>query len=127
MLDNHAVTVAPFTEVLTAPSSGHLIGYRLPGYRPGPTVVIATSKALLEPVSSRLAALPTISWIRGTLILVDIDAIGDGAWGSPKFIDATLALPFYTGWEAAEAHGYWSILRICTHLGMIDGRGVTLR
>ena len=80
MLNDQDLTMAPFVEVLTAAVSGRLIGYRLPGSRPGPQVVIATYKALLEPLGSRLSALPTLAWMRGTLFVVDIDAIGDSAW-----------------------------------------------
>lgn len=119
MLDDHAMPMAPFMEVLTTTVAGHLIGYRLHGCYTGPTVVIAASEILLDPLASRFTALPTLPWMRGTLILVDIDAIGDGTWHPTHAIDATLALPVHSKSATAEMSGFRSILRLCNRLGMI--------
>lgn len=125
MLDDHAMPMAPFMEVLTSAFSGATIGYRLPGARPGPNVVVATATGLIEPLTDRLAALPTLPWMRGALEIVDLDAIADGAWHPFRPIDATLSLLSHSAGEASAKDGYWTILRLCGRLGMIDSRGVT--
>ncbi|WP_308917823.1 hypothetical protein [Jannaschia sp. LMIT008] len=117
----------PFVEVLTVAAPGLVAGYRFPGGRPGPTLLVALSDALLDPVSDRMAALPTLPWMRGVLDLVRLDAVGWGDWTPPGPTDATLSLPVHDATAAAVREGYWSILRMCTRMGMIDGRGVALR
>lgn len=120
MFDDHAMPMAPFMEVLTSASSGATIGYRLPGGRHGPNVVVAAAPDLIEPLTERLAALPTLSWMRGALEIVNLDAVADGAWHPFRPIDATLSLPSHSAGEAAAKDGYRTILRLCMRLGMID-------
>ena len=125
MLDDRTETVGPFMEVLTADRSGETVGYRLPGVRHGPNVVIAVASHLMEPLTKRLAALPTLPWMRGALEIVDLDAVADEAWRPTRPIDATLSLPSHLPCEYAERDGYRTILRLCARLGMIEGRVVT--
>lgn len=105
MLDDRTETVAPFMEVLTADRSAETVGYRLPGMRSGLNIVIAVALQLMEPLTKRFAALPTLPWMRSALDIVDLDAVADGAWRSARPIDATLSLLSHPSSDYAARDG----------------------
>ncbi|MBV2361304.1 hypothetical protein KUH32_16185 [Thalassococcus sp. CAU 1522] len=121
-----------FVEILTA-DGGDIVGYRLGGARPGPSLMVAGYAPLALQVFDRLLALPTLPWLRGTLTLVSLGALNEGrtvcgldhAPNQP--VDEVLFLPFAADsalQDAASRTGYWMVLRLCAKLGMIDGRGI---
>ncbi|WP_439153727.1 hypothetical protein [Yoonia sp.] len=116
-------------EVLTLPHWQGPVGYRLGGYRPGPTIAVTGHSPVADIVYDRLLRVPTLAWMRGTMILMHMDlteghslhqilGIERGAQ-----IDRVVVLP-HLHTKAALDLGYWHVLQVCTHLGMINGRGV---
>ena len=122
-----------FVEVLTTELSGEQIGYRYGGSFPGPNVLVAGTSALIEALSDRLYRLPTLPWIWGKLYLVEIDGVdlldirdAHSALAHVRFDDVIL-LPHAKGfanWQETVNQAYWTTLKLCRHLGMIEGRGV---
>lgn len=122
-----------FVEVLTTEISGEQIGYRYGGSFPGPNALIAGTSALIEAVSDRLYQLPTLPWMWGKLYLVEIDEIdlldmsdAESALAHERF-DEVILLPHAKGfenWQTAVDQAYWTTLKLCRRLGMIEGRGV---
>ena len=123
---------AGLIEDLTDPATGTRIGYRLVGNWRGPQLVVAGHGALADRVFERILAIPTLPWIRGRLVMVRLDAIGEYA-GSLELlhplgeVDRTLMLPFASSEHFAVdvREGYQSVLRAAAELGMIRGRGVS--
>ncbi|WP_131802285.1 hypothetical protein [Yoonia tamlensis] len=124
---------AAFVEVLTTNQQGKPFGLKFGGAFAGPNVLVAGHRPLTSMVCDRLLQLPTIHWMRGTLTVISLDALEEAAMsrsvasvieGRP---DELLFLPYAprTAFrEAAAKESYWSILRLCTSLGMISGRGI---
>lgn len=122
-----------FVEVLTTEISGEQIGYGYGGSYPGPSALIAGSTALIEALSERLSELPTLPWMWGKLYLVEIDGIelldmddAASALAHVRF-DEVILLPDVKGfenWQIAVDQAYWTTLKLCRRLGMIEGRGV---
>ncbi len=125
-------TSAPFADVFTA-ENGALLGYRLGGHIAGPRVLVVGHDPIAAPVFDRLMALPTLGWLYGELTLINLTAL-DTAKESRRFAefilpkpDELMFLPYNlrTREERKTCDaGYWSVLRLCTDLGMISGRGV---
>ncbi|MEL6102726.1 MAG: hypothetical protein AAFR68_15620, partial [Pseudomonadota bacterium] len=67
---------AGYVEVLTT-SQGAVFGYRLKGASAGPQVVVAGVCPNAEQVFERLLLTPTLPWMRGTLIVIRLDALDD--------------------------------------------------
>jgi hypothetical protein len=123
-----------FVEVLAGDKGKNKVGYRLSGGKPGPTVLVAGFGSVAGPVYSRLLDLPTLPWMRGTLILIDLGALDDLNPNHPLLqsfgvIDRMVHLPFAaatTENDDLQQQGYWMVLKICTEMGMISGRGVSI-
>ena len=124
----------PFVEVLTAEVSGAEIGFRFGGNYPGPNALIAGDVALIDALSDRLLALPTLPWMWGKLYLVEIDGIArldirDAQSGlAHVMFDEVILLPHaktFADWQGTVNQAYWTTLKLCRRLGMIEGRGVT--
>lgn len=122
-----------FVEVLTTEASGEVIGYRYGGSQPGPNVMVAGDARLMDAVFDRLSHLPTFPWMRGKLYLIELDGIECAGLGDAQrhladvILDDLILLPNAPGradHDAAVDAGYWAVLRLCSRLGMIDGRGV---
>ncbi|MGC1494184.1 MAG: hypothetical protein WA790_00135 [Sulfitobacter sp.] len=122
-----------FIEVLTAQQTGATIGYRFGGDRPGPNALVAGDARLMQSLFNRLHNLPTLPWMWGKLYLVTLDemectGLQDISRCIPDIaFDALVMLPYAPG---ADTHdfsidrAYWTSLRLCRQLGMIQGRGV---
>lgn len=135
----HLATEAPqecgFVEVLTTEISGEQIGCRYGGSFPGPNALVAGSTALIEALSDRLSQLPTLPWMWGKLYLVEIDGIemldlrdAASALAHVRF-DEVILLPdakVFENWQIAVDQAYWTTLKLCRRLGMIEGRGVRM-
>jgi hypothetical protein len=122
-----------FVEVLSTSSRARKLGYRLGGSRPGPNVLVAGLSRVAEQVFEGLLALPTLPWLRGELVLIALEALDEEGPGgrvealSETGFDEILFLPYAVKApfsEEAAREGYRTVLRLCTQLGMIDGRGV---
>ena len=111
-------------------ATGLQLGHRLAGKRAGPSVLVLAHAPMADILFQRIAALPTIPWMRGTLYLVAheaLDTIHACNDMDDVVIDQSLVLPFpqsFQSQEAAVIQGYHEILRFCAALGMIEGRGV---
>lgn len=120
-----------YVEVLNDRRDARPFGFRIGGVRPGPTAVVAGYSPVAQEIYERLLDLPTLPWLRGSLVLITLDAL-DVALIDDEMIDLigpvdrTLHLPFptRTNREAAVREGYWAVLKLCAQLGMISGRGV---
>ena len=116
-----------FARALRVSPAGAVIGFRFSGTRSGPTLLVALSDMLFRPVTDRLTRLPTLPWMRGAMDVIHLDAIAQGVWQPDQDTEATLTLPGHVTTGPAIRSSYFAILRQCTRLGMIDGRGVPLR
>lgn len=124
-----------FVEVLTTPSRATKLGCRPGGSRPGPKLRVAGRWPVAERVFARLLALPALPWLRGELVLIALEALDEVGAGAPidapsaSGVDEILFLPHAATTrfsDEAAREGYRTVLRLCTQLGMIDGRGVHL-
>ncbi len=122
-----------FVDVLTAYASGETIGYRFGGGRPGPNALVAGDARLIDALSERLAKLPTLPWMWGQLHLVALDdvecrSLSDISNCLPELIfDELVLLPYAPGDDSHDYsidRAYWTTLRLCGQLGMIQGRGL---
>lgn len=127
------VEESKFVEVLTSEDFGELIGYRIGGGRPGPSAVLAGDPDLIEALFERLMAVPTLPWMWGRLHLVSLEFIESGNLHElqtclPEVkVDGLILLPNPKSDESHDVavnDGYWAGLRLCSQLGMIEGRGV---
>ncbi|MEJ6389748.1 hypothetical protein [Gymnodinialimonas ulvae] len=84
----------------------------LGGHRSGPILAVEAPPAILRELADRLARIPSLSRMRGALVL--------GA-ARPMNVDARLR--FGDG-EASLRDLHWQVLAAATQLGMISGRGV---
>lgn len=137
-IQKHAVPVSDqpgcrFVEVLNDPRDARPYGFRIGGTRPGPTVVVSGHSQIAGEIYERLLELPTLPWVRGSLVLITLDALDLSAIDEELIeligpVDRTLHLPFPTSddRDGAVRRGYWSVLKFCARLGMISGRGVNL-
>jgi len=101
----------------------------------GPFLLVCGRGAICNPAFERIMELPSLPWLRGTLVLsyigqVDVagrSQLSPGANAAAR-CDATLFLDFMGDHEGARIayadEAYWTILRKMTELGMIAGRGV---
>lgn len=123
----------PLVEVLTSRTGRAVLGYHIGGFRPGPRLLVAGHDPVASLVYDRLLALPTLGWMRGKLTLVRLNLMEQEGLAAhfgttvPEHPDDILFLPY----RLDEVHhpratrmGYWSVLRSCAQLGMIDGRGI---
>ncbi|SPH24984.1 hypothetical protein DEA8626_04016 [Defluviimonas aquaemixtae] len=122
-----------YVEVLSDVRDGRPFGLRVGGIRPGPTAVVAGYSPIARDIYGRLLELPSLSRLRGSLVLITLDAL-DVTSIDEKLVeqigpvDRTLHLPFPSGEERETAvrQGYWTVLKLCAQLGMISGRGVSM-
>lgn len=130
---SEAQPASRFVEVLTTEISGEPLGYRYGGSFPGPNALIAARSALIEPLSDRLCQLPTLPWMWGKLYLVEIDGIElldmqdvESVLAHVRFDEVILVADAKgsENWQIAVDQAYWTTLKLCRRLGMIEGRGV---
>ena len=118
-------------------STNDVAGYRICGAKAGPTALVTGFRDMIAPTFLRLAELPSLPRMQGQLILAFVDQIEapeSGISGRGIFserIDGSIFIDFHatsnTGPDVllrAHREVYWSVLRLCTRLGMISGRGV---
>ena len=118
-----------YVEVLTTERAGSPFGYRLVGPTPGPQIVVAGFCSSAERVFDHLLSNPTLAWMRGNLVLVNLDLLGDlmiELSSIPRLgtTDRTLILPYIDDSDGAEAIVRRScdiVLRACADLKMIAG------
>lgn len=131
--DFNASQESSFVEVLTAPISGMTIGYCFGGNKAGPNALIAGDAQLIDQIVDRLILLPTLPWMRGQLYLIKLDRIGYTSERDIRahlddvVVDELVMLPHLNPLDDETTQvqsGYWTVLRLCSKLGMIDGRGV---
>lgn len=121
-----------YIAALTATAKGTVIGYRLVGASAGPQLVVAGICPSSEHVFDRLLSIPTLPWMRGSLVLIRTSALDNLLSDLPSVsvlgeIDRTMVLPFSDTEKADETiirRSYHQVLRACASLGMISGRGV---
>lgn len=117
-----------------------LVGYTIKGAAPGPRAVVSGFEPVAGMAFKRIISLPSLPFIRGELALVYTDRVSTadlgrlGGDGGADAADEVLFLPFRTDADTdpfdqrrAAQEAYWSILGMCTRLGMISGRGVLNR
>ena len=117
--------------------SGDVAGYRIIGAANGPRVLATGYRPVVGEAFHRLAQLPNLPWLRGSVTLVFSEA-ADGhskelSW-SELFNDQIDGVVLVTAQsldvvppdqrEDLRQEAYWTVLRLCTDLGMIAGRGV---
>lgn len=133
MPDQSNTAGCKFVEVLTAETSGDIVGYRFGGSQPGPNALVAGDAALMEALFERLNQLPTLPWMWGKLYLVALDDTECGDLNEVQrtlcgtVLDELVLLPHTLGEPACQHssdRAYWTTLRMCRQLGMIQGRGV---
>ena len=120
------------TRTLRVRAQSQSVGYHVTGALPGPTLLVAGHGDVVRTAYRRILALPNLPWIKGDLILTELnaarpevdDVILDDVAGSLGPIDDTLLL---FGTPAYHLTLYWTILRFCARYGMISGRGVPMR
>lgn len=131
--DFNAPQESRFVEVLTAPTSGVTIGYCFGGYKVGPNALISGDAVLIDQIVDRLILLLTLPWMRGQLYLMKLDRIDYTSERDIRahlggvVVDELVMLPHLnplTDETEQVQSGYWTVLRLCSKLGMIDGRGV---
>lgn len=124
-----------FVEVLTAQMSGNTIGYRFGGSLAGPNALVAGEAALVDALFDRLHRLPTLSWMWGKLYIVALDGVECPDLDSVRMslaavqLDELIMLPHTKGlpvWQHSVDRAYWTTLRLCRRLGMIEGRGIRM-
>lgn len=121
-----------YLEVFCTRKTGTVFGYRLVGATPGPQLVVAGHCAASADVFERLLDIPTLPWMRGNLVLIRLDALDDLVQDITSIshigiVDRTVILPYGVAagdTDALKRRTYHQILRTCTQLGMISGRGV---
>ena len=126
-------SIAGYVEVLSTERTGTAYGYRLFGAQAGPQVVVAGSCSEAEQVFDRLLAIPTLPWIRGNLVLLRLDVLDNlyhdlRSLASVGRVDEIVFLPWTCSDEGNEQlarRNFHMVLRMCTQLGMINGRGVS--
>jgi len=120
-------------EVLTNSDTARTIGYRLGARISGPNLVVAGHNPTADLVYDRLLRLQPLCRLRGTLTLIYMKEMESEvltfqvAEHLMPLPDEVVFLPIAADSSqiANAAHkGYWSVLRMCTRLGMISGRGV---
>lgn len=109
------------------------IGFRVGGIVAGPHLLVAGHSPSSEEVFARLRQIPTLGWMRGRLTLVNLsmlEHIGvdlDAVQALGHAPDEVMFLPYDpdpSHRDVVEKEGCWAVLRLCTQLGMISGRGV---
>ena len=124
----------PMIEVLTTDNGRHVLGYNIGGFYPGPKVLVAGHDPVASRVYERLVQLPTLGWMRGSLTLVCLNLMEreglQAHFGTTiaEHPDELVFLPYHLDARhhaAAARQGYWTVLRACAQLGMIEGRGLT--
>ena len=129
---NIAANLSGFVEVLTTQVTGKPFGYRLQGGSSGPQLVVAGVCDMTDEVFDRIMRIPTLPWMRGSLVLIRLNALDDLFTDLARLnplgtVDRTLVLPWPDD-KVLNAfvlrRNYHLILRTCSDLGMIAGRGV---
>ena len=128
-----AIASQKFVSNLTSATSNQLIGYEIGGAVPGPTVVVAGFRQASEPSFDKIALIPSIARLKWRLLLVcleslDLTGIQELTELDLGFVDEILFLQAKPDEQKYEPENvdlhFWKILRLCTDLGMISGRGI---
>lgn len=122
-----------YIQVLTTESTGTVYGYRFVGAKAGPQIVVAGHCDSAQEVFDRLIAIPTLPWMRGSMVFVRLDMLDDinadfAALSPLGQVDRTIVLPLAdsTDKERTIRTAYHAVLRAFAGLGMISGRGVRI-
>jgi len=112
---------------------GTEIGSRVGGAHAGAHLLVAGHSPMSELVFARLLGIPTLGWMRGKLTFVNLSKLEhlgvdlDATQYFGAHPDEVMFLPYDpdpSHREQVEKEGCWAVLRLCTQLGMISGRGV---
>ncbi|SPF81662.1 hypothetical protein [Pseudoprimorskyibacter insulae] len=124
---------AQHLEVLTAEFSGEPVGYVYRGARPGPNVLVVGDGLGAQMVFDRVLNMPALAKLRGSLTMIWIGGRDPKKVLSSRVVpdqddfDDMMYLPVTgRGSPQGTAQGSSTVMRLCTRLGMIDGRGVSL-
>ncbi len=105
------------------------IVHRVAGQLVRPVLLVAGRRGFCEPVFARLARVPSLPWLNGTLLLAYLGAAPVPAAEPDRddilFCDFCGSDPEALARQRVEA--YRTILRKMTQMGMIAGRGVVMR
>lgn len=120
-----------FVDVLSNKEQKVVLGYRLNGAKPGPTLQVNGSGEIANTVYDRLMSIPTLPWMRGRFVLLRQDLISGTLAELEDFqltqpVDVRISIDRFlpTETEIAVRRNQRNILRAATELGMISGRGV---
>ncbi|MGR3513597.1 MAG: hypothetical protein ACU0GG_12615 [Paracoccaceae bacterium] len=124
-------TEAGFVDVLTTEDKGVVYGYRLTGASPGPVLLVAGHCAAAERIFERILSIPTLRWMRGSLILLRLELLDDLCLDNDLLalgsVDRTFMLPMVDPLTHSKLdlhQTYHRVLQAAAGLGMISGRGV---
>lgn len=123
--------------------NGSVIGYQIGGTVAGPRAIAVGRRADVGDAFHRLAQIPTLPRLMGVLNLVFEDDIDDPTSGMTREmlfrqpVDGSIYIAFsdLTDNRPSELRrlrdnqrkeAYWTVLRLATRLGMIEGRGVNV-
>lgn len=109
------------TSILSGPS-GQEVGTRITGGYAGPALLVSGDAGIMDRVTLRLAALPSLPWMRGEMMLISSEHL-DCALSNGLDRDVQLDIAA-ADCDGVPGQAYWIILRRCAELGMISGRGV---
>ena len=122
-----------FLHPLTFGKSAVSIGFRIGGERPGPNLLVIGHSLYLEAIIERLCQIQSIPWMWGNIYLVMDDALDEDIAKCPAQaiaqtpFDDIIKLRSEGVGLTPQKHvrqGYFKILKKCSALGMITGRGV---
>jgi hypothetical protein len=132
-LPTHFMGELNFADVLTDPQTDRVFGYCIGGERPGPNALFGTWSPTVAEVAQRLIQLPSLPWMWGSLYLVALDLLQDQQRDVKQCLP-NVAFDKVSILDEPEMvlldsqsfdDSYWAVLRMCTGLGMIQGRGVS--
>ena len=120
-----------FLEVFTTEATGEPYAYRLLGVRRGPQLAIAGHGAPADAVFDRLLSIPSLPYIHGSLLLVQLDRLNKSFDDLDRLtlrapIDRIFMLPSCETGTVFIRRLCSDVLRVVAGLGMIGGRGVAV-
>lgn len=114
--------------------TGAIVGYRIIGVEAGPLALATGRRCDAEKAFLRLITLRSLLRLRGELTLMFQNELDDPLIGDEvtslmaRGYDGSVFISYQNARGALlatqERDAYWSVLRLCTRLGMISGRGV---
>ncbi len=119
---------------MTAEISGEVIGYCFGGAKHGPNAAVSGDSPLMDALFGRLNALPALPWQFGRLHLITLDGIECAGLNdirkclSVLVFDELVMLPYAPGDDTHDFSvdcAYWTALRLCHQLGMMQTQNLS--